>query len=305
MTPRRNSSSRSRLVAGDVLDRHDQRRVAGDPRLAVDDRRQLGERLHAVLRAALGDVRLERASRPWRPSTSPACVTSRDEVVDVDPRVPEVEVPHRGERPDALPVRPADLAVDRRPLLVVEAAVAAGDGEARDEPLDVPLERAGERLVEVVEAEDDPPVGRGEAAEVRQVRVAAELGVEPRPGPAREIRGHQVGGAAVERERRDEHAAVADRDELGHARLRLLLEQLDRVGPVRGRLPVGVRGARHLGARGLAARGALGDREVLDAGARRLRRASPRRRGRPRLCLRPFPSSDPRRSSSSVNPSPS
>ena len=74
--------------------------------------------------------------------------------------------------------RPTVL-VDRGALLLVEAAVAPRDGEARGEPLDVPLERAGERLVEVVEAEDDLAVGRGEAAEVRQVRIAAELGVEP------------------------------------------------------------------------------------------------------------------------------
>ena len=162
------------------------------------------------------------------------------EVVDVDPRVPEVEVAHRGEGPDALPVRPDDLAVDLGPLLVVEAAVAAGDREARDESLHVPLERAGERLVEVVEAEDHPPVGRREAAEVRQVGVAAELGVEPRPRAGREIGGHQVGGTAVERERRHQHAAVADRDELGHTGLRLLLEQLDRIGAMQGRLPVRV-----------------------------------------------------------------
>ena len=63
-------------------------------------------------------------------------------------------------------------------LLLVEAAVAACDGEARDEPLDVPLERAGERLVEVVEAEYHLAIGRGKAAEVREVRVAAELRVE-------------------------------------------------------------------------------------------------------------------------------
>ena len=165
---------------------------------------------------------------------------ARDEVVDVDPRVPELEVPHRGERADALPVRPADLEVDRRSLLLVEAAVTPGDGEARDEPLDVPFERPRQRLVEVVEAEHELAVGGGKAAEVREVRVAAELRVEARPRPAREIGGHQVGGAAVERERRHQHAAVADRHELGHAGLGLLLEQLDRVGAMRGRLPVAV-----------------------------------------------------------------
>ena len=169
-----------------------------------------------------------------------------------------------GEPADALAVGAADLEVDRLPLLRVEAAIAPRDGEAGDEPLDVPLEGAGERLVEVVDAEHHSPVGRGEAAEVRQVGVAAELRVEARPRARREIRRHQVGGAAVERERRDEHAAVADRDELGNARLRLLLEQLDRVGAVEGGLPLAVRGARDLGARRLAARCALGDGEVLD-----------------------------------------
>ena len=54
-----------------------------------------------------------------------------------------------------LSVRAADLEVDRCPLLLVEATIAPRDGEARDEPLDVPLERAGQRLVEVVDAEDE------------------------------------------------------------------------------------------------------------------------------------------------------
>ena len=83
---------------------------------------------------------------------------------------------------DVLAVRAAHLPVDLRPLLLVEAAVAAGDREARHEALHVPLERAGKRLVEVVEAEDELAVGCGEAAEVRQVRVAAELRVERRCG---------------------------------------------------------------------------------------------------------------------------
>ena len=46
----------------DILDRRDQRRVADDPELTVDDAGQLPERLHAVLRAALRDVRVPRSS---------------------------------------------------------------------------------------------------------------------------------------------------------------------------------------------------------------------------------------------------
>ena len=44
--------------------------------------------------------------------------------------------------------------------------------------------------------------------------------------------------AAEERERRDEHAAVADRDELGDAALGLLLEQRDRIGARSRRPPI-------------------------------------------------------------------
>ena len=188
------------VVGVDFLDRDDQRRVADDPQLSVDHFRQLAERLDAVLRPALGDVRLEplpglgvlgEALRPH----------AGEQVVDVDARVPDVEVAHRGERADVLPVRASDLLVDRGALLLVEAAVTPGDGEARSETLDVPLERPGERLVEVVEAEDELAVGRGKAAEVRQMRITAELGMKPGARSRREIRRHQVRGATVERER--------------------------------------------------------------------------------------------------------
>ena len=85
----------------------------------------------------------------------------------------------------------------------VEPAVPPGDREAGHQPLDVPLERAGQRLVEVVEAEHQPPVRGREAAEVRQVRVPAQLHRQAGPRGAGQVGGHQVGGAAVERERRD------------------------------------------------------------------------------------------------------
>ena len=91
----------------------------------------------------------------------------------------------------------------------------------------------------------------------------------PVRGVAREVGCHQRGRAAVERERRDEHAPVADRHEFGHAGLRLLLEQDDRIRPVRRRLPLAVRRVADLGPRGLAARGALVRGEVLDLRSRR------------------------------------
>ena len=53
--------------------------------------------------------------------------------------------------------------------------IASGDGEAGHQPFDVPLERARQRLVEVVDAEDELPVRGGEDTEVGQMRVAAQL----------------------------------------------------------------------------------------------------------------------------------
>jgi hypothetical protein len=136
------------------------------------------------------------------------------------------------------------------------------------EPLDVPLERAGQRLVEVVDAEHEPPVGRREPTEVRQMRVAAQLHLEPASWRRGQIGRHRVGRAPEERERRHRHAPVADRHQLRHAGRRLLLEQVDRIGPIGRGLPLAVRGSRRHRSRGLASLGALGGCWVRD----RLRR---------------------------------
>ncbi len=140
-----------------------------------------------------------------------------------------------------------------------EVAVAAGDLEARREPLHVPLERAGQRLVEVVEVEDERALGRGVAADVREVGVAAELRAQSGARRRREVVRHHRRGAAVEGERGDEHAAVPDGDELGDAGSRLRLQDRDRV-TVGRELEARLARAWALGARGAAPRGALGRR---------------------------------------------
>src|SRR5690348_7089493 len=73
----------------------------------------------------------------------------------VEARVPELEVPHRRELPDRLAVDAHRLGHRQDPLGVGELAVAGADLEARGEALDVPLEGAGMRLVEVVDVEDE------------------------------------------------------------------------------------------------------------------------------------------------------
>ena len=137
--------------------------------------------------------------------------------------------PHRGERHVAR-------------VGLREAVVARRDREAGGHPLDVVLERAGQRLVEVVQIEQQRSLGRCEQAEVRQVGVAAELGEEAGPRRVLEIGRHDLGRAPIERERRHHHPPVADRHQVGLARRVLLLEQCHGIGPVGGRRPLGVAG---------------------------------------------------------------
>jgi hypothetical protein len=175
-----------------VLDRDDERRVADDPAVAVDDLRELREGLHAVLRVRLGHVALELLALL---SADPLSRQPLD-LVHVDTGVPDVQVRHSGEASDRLSVRARYRSVDRLPLLGVEAAIAAGDGEAGCQPLHIPLERARQRLVEVIDAEHQPPIGRAEGAEVRQMRIAAQLHIKSGPRRAGQVGRHRVGRAA-------------------------------------------------------------------------------------------------------------
>ena len=189
----------------------------------------------------------------------------RDEV-GVEPRVPELDGALLGHLQHRLAVGADAVQDDRPPRGRGVAVVARGDLEARREALDVPLPRPGQRLVEVVDVEDQPPLGRLEEAEVHEVGVAAQLGREPGVGRPGQVRRHEQRAAPVERAGRDEHAAVADGHQLLDPVGRLLLEQADRVRPAGGRLPARVRGAGRPLARRLAAGGALRRRGLAPLG---------------------------------------
>ena len=66
--------------------------------------------------------------------------------------------------------------------------------------------------------------------------------VEPGPRRVPQVGGHDLGGAAVEGERRHHHPTVADRHQVRLAGRVLLLEQGHRIGPVRRRRPHRVAG---------------------------------------------------------------
>ena len=189
-----------------------------------------------------------------------------EHLVDVEARVEDLQValPGEGGHGGAVAGRAGPdhgLAVG-----VGEAPVAAGHLEAGRQALDVPLERSRQGLVEVVDVEVQAPLGGAEDAEVRQVGVAAELDAQAAGRRGGQVGGHDQGRPAVEGEGRDQHAPVADGHELGHAGLRLALEQGDRVRALRAGVELGVGRAGHVGARGLAARHPLGHGEVLHPG---------------------------------------
>ena len=210
----------------------DHRGVADDPPPPVDQGGELIQRLRAVAGVGLGQQRLG-GLEPFGLDLGPVGLDLGPELaqggLDVQVCVPDVqegllrEGSHR--RAVALGRREGDLA----PGFGGEAVVPPGHGQARGQPLDIPLERAGQRLVEVVEIEDQPPFRRGERAEIGQVRVPAQLHPQPRRGSCGQIRRHRQRCSPVERERRHQHPAVPDRYQLRHPRFCLPQQQADRI----------------------------------------------------------------------------
>ena len=182
-------------------------------------------------------------------------------LLDRQSRVPDLEVTHARKGRHRLAVGAHRVEHDRAPFLAGEAVLAAADREARRQALHVPLPRAWRRLVEVVDVEDQVALGRAEDSEVRQMRVPAQLYPEPRVWCVRQIRSHDQRAAAVERKRRHQHPAVADRHQLRNPRHGLLLQQRDRVAAL-GKRDVTLRRPGNLRPRRLTPRGPLARREV-------------------------------------------
>ena len=227
---------------------------------AVDLLGELGEGLHAVPGARLGKV---------RPSLGLLLFGGRglqllEQRLNLDVGVPDIQVAHPGGLLHPRPIILGHRKHDRAPLSGSEPAVTASDLKTRRQPLHIPLPRAGQGLVEVVDVEHHLPLRRGEHPEVRQVRVTADLGVQAGAGGGRQVGGHDQRGAPIERERRHQHPAVTDGNQLRHPGYRLLLEQRDRVGPVDGRLPTAMAGPGNLVTRRLPPGNTLPRSQVRD-----------------------------------------
>ena len=142
-----------------VAERDQQRRDAAEAQLAVHPLGEPVDRPQARLAPRLGE-RL-REHDPALRAQSPA--EAVDELARVEPVVPDLQVALLGEA-----AHPLAILADARPhhpppAIRGQTDVATGDLDAGRHPLDVPLPRAGQRLVEVVGPEDEPAVRNREA----------------------------------------------------------------------------------------------------------------------------------------------
>jgi hypothetical protein len=137
-----------------LVDGDDQRGLIDDPRPAVHSVGELRERRHAVPGTSLGDVPFNGSGRRTVKRRSSALQLG----LDLKARVPDVHGGHAGKLPHRLAV-PAHALQDRLLLRRDAVAVVAGrDDQARGQPLEIPLPRPRERLVEVIDVEDKPTV---------------------------------------------------------------------------------------------------------------------------------------------------
>ena len=217
-----------------VLDGHDERRVSDDSQLTVDLVGAAAEHAHAVAGACLGDVVLRfRGGLLAELAFAHLFGDLVEKLACFEMVVPHIERAFgRGvAHPLAVPAHARHH--DGSTVGARVAAVTAHDLETGGQAFDVPFPRTGERFVEVVDVEDQLPLGRAEHAEVRQVGVATELHADARIGSGGQVVGHDHGPAPIERERRQEHPAVADRHQLGHSARALLFQERDRIRTIR------------------------------------------------------------------------
>jgi len=116
--------------------------------------------------------------------------------------------------------------------VAANAVLLARDLDARRQAQHVPLPRSGQRLVEVVDVENQVALGRPVTAEVHEMRIATQLHAHAGDRHRREVGGHNRRGAAKKSERRRQHASVTDGNQLRYPCGFLLPQDLDRIGPI-------------------------------------------------------------------------
>jgi hypothetical protein len=197
------------LVAHQLVDSHDQRRIGAYARVPVLSDGELRERASVIFAPGLGHGLVDLADLP----VGAVSAQHLGQVLRTRPGVPDGQVALAGELAYRLSILGHCTLNDRLRVFGREITLAPGDGNAGRQPLHIPFPRPRKRLVEVVEVEQQLPLRRRESAEVGEMRIAAELNLDPRDRSGRQIGRHDGGGTPKEAEGRGRHAPVADRNQ--------------------------------------------------------------------------------------------
>ena len=221
------------IVAADMTH---QRRLVDDPATTVGDRGEPVHGLQIAVRVRPRDASVEHGAG--------LCITLRfrncHDDVGIDAPAPRVERGCRCQAGQQVPVTRHHAQDGGAADLVGHALRPGRHREAGPQALEIPLPRARQGLVEVIDVEDQPAFRGGEPAEVHQVPITAKLHREPSARRRSQIGGHARRRSTEEAELRLCHPPVADRQELGHPALPLRHQHVHRIGPIRRRLPIAV-----------------------------------------------------------------
>ena len=228
-----------------VAQRNDHRRLADDPVPPVDELGELRQRLQAVARVRLPCGLLARSSGRPSPAFLSAPFAELDRSVDGADAGPartaaRTRCPScasRRTRPSTRDTPAPTRSVAARPSALLKPLLRAAIVKLAAMRFTSYSKGPGSVSSKSFRSNTQLPLRRCEHTEVREVRVAAQLHVEPSGRRVLQVRGHDLRRAPVERERRDHHAPVAHRHEIGLTRGVLLLEQRHRVRAIRRRLP--------------------------------------------------------------------
>ena len=91
-----------------------------------------------------------------------------------------------------------------------------GQDDTGGQTLHVPLKRSPDGFVEVVDVEDQPPIGRGEGAQVANMGITAQLGKNAGMGQHCQVGSHDRHRAAKKTKRRSRHPLPLDRQQRRH-----------------------------------------------------------------------------------------
>ena len=137
-----------------------------------------------------------------------------------------------GEFADGAPIRLDGVFGGLDAPALGHSAFASGEDQAGGEAFEIPFPRTGDGLVEIIYVHDDVTVRRPVQAEVRRMRVTAQLRCQSGDRSSGEVGSHQTGGAAEEGERRGDHPTDPQWDEMCQPALVVGLDEVEHIRSV-------------------------------------------------------------------------